>query len=158
VDNCKILLTKERINVLEALAFVNSPYCGGTSIFIGTTRNTESGNDAKQVSHLIYEAYEDMALTVMDNIVGSLVRDAKGLHKVYVCHRIGQVDIGQESILIAVSSPHRSSCHQMVMQILNEIKRKTPIWKKVCFAHEEDSLSDWSSNSEAFWLEKNDSK
>lgn len=144
-------LTHGRIEVQEALGWVNSPYCGGTSIFIGTTRITENGENSKIVKHLTYEAYEEMALETMRQIVLQNVSKADGLHKVYVCHRLGQVNLGEESILIAVSSPHRSSGHQMVMQILNEIKQKVPIWKKICF---EDQGDHWSPNSEAFWLQQ----
>ena len=111
--------------------------------------------------YLTYEAYQDMALATMRKIVLNCINKASdGLHRAYVCHRVGQVDLGQASILIAVSSPHRSSSHQMVMDILNEIKQKVPIWKKICFDDEDTNQdnclkaekSHWSSNSEAFWL------
>lgn len=92
-----------------------------------------------------------MAVKVMEDIVRKQL-DSIGdeYHRVYVCHRLGQVSLGEQSILIAVSSPHRSSSHQMVMQILNEIKSKAPVWKKVCF---DNGDSDWSNKSEAFWLQ-----
>lgn len=102
---------------------------------------------------MTYEAYEEMALETMRQIVHQNTIKADGLHKVYVNHRLGQVNLGEESILIAVSSPHRSSGHQMVMQILNEIKQKVPIWKKICFDDQGTSSDHWSPNSEAYWLQ-----
>lgn len=90
-----------------------------------------------------------MAIKLMENIVEKQMNSFDVHHKIFVCHRLGQVNVGEQSILIAVSSPHRSSGHQMVMQILNEIKEKVPIWKKV-FYDEDNSV--WSDKSEAFWL------
>lgn len=76
------------------------------------------------------------------------------LHRIYIAHRLGEVRLGQSSILIGVSSPSRSSSHQMVMDILNKIKQKVPIWKKICYEDPNSGQTSefWSDNSEAFWL------
>ena len=98
-----------------------------------------------------------MAYSVLNDIVANIISLTVGLHKVYVCHRMGKVDLGQESIIIAISSPHRLSGHLMVMEILNEIKKRVPIWKKICFESQNEPIgndSHWSNNSEGFWLEK----
>lgn len=158
-------LTSGRIDVQAALAFVSSPYCGGTSLFLGTTRITENGaSTAQRVEYLTYEAYEEMALSTMRQIVAQLLDKAgDSKHRAFVCHRLGRVNLGEESILIAVSSPHRASSHTMVMDILNAIKAKVPIWKQICFEDEEENTTTtttksesthWSPNSEAFWLER----
>ncbi|KAI2807659.1 Molybdopterin synthase catalytic subunit [Blomia tropicalis] len=151
-DNCAIRLTNKPINVQEALDFIKSPHCGGSSIFVGSTRITENDKSSdKKVKYLTYEAYGEMAIATMRKIVSELI-DKCRYHRVYVCHRIGQVDLGQDSIVIAVSSPHRSSCHQLTMKILDEVKQKVPIWKKVYFDDDSLSTNNWSTNSEAFWL------
>ncbi|UXI19568.1 hypothetical protein NH340_JMT05511 [Sarcoptes scabiei] len=91
-----------------------------------------------------------MAIKLMNEIVKDQLKsfDVEKKYRIYVCHRIGLVPLGEASIVIAVSSPHRDG-HQVVMNILNEIKKKVPIWKRVHFENDEE---DWSSNSEAFWL------
>lgn len=103
------------------------------------------------MTSLYYDAYEEMAISVMRQIVDNTPHDCS--HRIYVCHRLGEVPLGESSILIAVSSPHRSTGHQLVMQILNEIKQSVPIWKKVYCTTETGRCSeDWSQNSEAFWI------
>lgn len=91
-----------------------------------------------------------MAIKLMNEIVKDQLKsfDLENKYRIYVCHRIGLVPLGEASIVIAVSSPHRDG-HQVVMNILNEIKKKVPIWKRVHFENDEE---DWSRNSEAFWL------
>lgn len=101
---------------------------------------------------LFYEAYEEMAIKVIQQIVQECLGKVDGHHRVFVGHRIGTVALCESSILIAVSSPHRASGHEMVMNILNEIKQKVPIWKKVVYENEKDQH--WSAQSECFWLQK----
>ncbi|OTF74335.1 molybdopterin synthase large subunit-like protein [Euroglyphus maynei] len=100
-----------------------------------------------------------MALAMMNNIVMDILIKQNvddQLHtKVYVCHKIGHVPLGETSIIIAVSSPHRSTGHRMVMEILDKIKQNVPIWKKIHFVHgTDDDDGKWSDKSEAFWLQQ----
>jgi molybdopterin synthase catalytic subunit len=72
-------------------------------------------------------------------------------------HRLGCVAVGETSILIACSSTHRNEAHDMVMKLLNDIKAKVPIWKKINFIDsnsDSNKSSEWSDKSEAFWLNK----
>ncbi|KAF7492642.1 Molybdopterin synthase catalytic subunit [Sarcoptes scabiei] len=134
MENLSITLTSKQINVQHALDFIQSNDCGAQSIFIGTTRSNEIDDTTNKtiVQFLFYEAYEKMAIKLMNEIVKDQLK----------------IPLGEASIVIAVSSPHRDG-HQVVMNILNEIKKKVPIWKRVHFENDEE---DWSSNSEAFWL------
>jgi len=156
-DNYVIKLVTHKIDVDEGIASVSSPKCGAISLFMGTTRDTESGETQTRLSHLYYEAYNDMALKQMKEIVEqNLFKSETNVEKCYVVHRLGCVAVGETSILIACSSKHRSEAHDMVMKLLNDIKAKVPIWKKINFINSEthSNNSEWSDKSEAFWLNK----
>lgn len=106
---------------------------------------------------MFYEAYEEMAVNLIKEIALDCLRANTlngSLHRIYIAHRLGEVRLGKSSIVIGVSSPNRSSSHQMVMDILNKIKQKVPIWKKICYENPTSGqMSErWSENSEAFWL------
>lgn len=107
-----------------------------------------------------------MAVKQMIEIV-KRIQVQKKLVKCYLVHRTGHVPVGQSSILIATSSPHRQESHSAVMEVLNEVKSKVPVWKKVIYSdssviNPETSAQNgfsnccchWSDKSEAFWLTK----
>ena len=91
-----------------------------------------------------------MALKLMSTIVDNALEN-EGVTRCYLVHRIGKVDVGKASILIACSSSHRSQAHKTVMNILNDVKSKVPIWKRPCTSLNVQ-LGNWSDRSEAFWL------
>lgn len=93
-----------------------------------------------------------MASKVMMEIANHVI-SSKQLSKCFVVHRIGFVGVSQASILIAASSPHRKEAHEAVMEILNHVKSRVPIWKKVIYSNI-DEVGNWSNKSEAFWLKK----
>lgn len=97
---------------------------------------------------LYYEAYEEMATKVMQDIVGSALA-VTGVEKCYLVHRVGTVQVGQPSIIVACSSKHRRDAHATVLHILDQVKAKAPIWKRPCWG---DTAGNWSDKSEAFWL------
>ncbi|KAH9522651.1 Molybdopterin synthase catalytic subunit [Dermatophagoides farinae] len=153
-------LSNDNLSVDEATKFVSSPNCGAISIFIGTTRineNDSSKDNCHVVKSLYYEAYDQMALAMMREIVSDIISkqndDDQSYTKVYVHHKLGHVALGETSIIIAVSSPHRTTSHRMVMEILNKIKQNVPIWKKIQFQDTNTDDGQWSDKSEAFWLQ-----
>ncbi|KAH9417872.1 Molybdopterin synthase catalytic subunit [Dermatophagoides pteronyssinus] len=153
-----IKLSRENLSIDEAKKFVSSPNCGAISIFIGTTRINENDSTNCHVHSLYYEAYDQMALNMMNKIVMDILSeqndDDQSNIKVYVRHKIGHVPLGETSIIIAVSSPHRLAGHRMVMEILNKIKQTVPIWKKIQFDSKDINDGKWSDKSEAFWLQQ----
>lgn len=98
-----------------------------------------------------------MSLKLMKNIA-SVIHAEKRLSKCYLVHRTGHVPVGQASIVIATSSTHRDEAHSAVLEILNQVKSKVPVWKKVVYSVNRDMSSAhngcWSDKSEAFWLTK----
>ncbi|KAF9076238.1 molybdenum cofactor synthesis 2 [Rhodocollybia butyracea] len=130
--------------------------CGAIATFIGTTRNSFQG---KVVTKLEYQAYTKLALKTMAKIVSdaqtSILRSehtpsqttTPGLVMIAIHHRIGVVKIGEPSIVIAVSSPHRKEAFNACEFILEEVKRKAQIWKREYYEGEDESEAEWKSNT-----------
>ncbi|MEO9964922.1 MAG: molybdenum cofactor biosynthesis protein MoaE [Reichenbachiella sp.] len=124
-----IEITKEKIQVSRLIAAVSDPGAGAIDVFIGTTRNNTA---SKQVIKLDFEAYEPMAVKELQKIVDRAKRKWPIL-KYAVSHRIGVVEIGEEAVVIAVSTPHRQAAFESCKFIIDELKLTVPIWKKEIF-------------------------
>jgi len=118
------------IDIAGILAAVSDPGAGGTAVFVGTTRNfSEEGGTKYPVTRLVYEAYEPMALKIMHDIA-TAARSRWELTGVAAVHRVGRVEIGEASVVIAVSAAHRAGAFEACRFIIDEVKREAPIWKK----------------------------
>jgi molybdopterin synthase catalytic subunit len=122
-------IVDERINIQELINAVLSPECGAISIFIGTVRNNTQG---KEVIALEYEAYEEMAEKIMNQIIDEIMSKWK-IKKVAVQHRKGKLEVGEISIAIAVSAPHREDAIHACKYAIDRLKQIVPIWKKEIF-------------------------
>lgn len=122
------------IDIQEVIQSVSDPSAGGIDVFIGTTRN--HAND-KEVRMLAYEAYEPMALKMMQNIEDEL-RSKWNICKSSIVHRIGKVPVGEASVVVAVSSAHRKEAFEACRYAIDTLKQNVPIWKKEFFADGED--------------------
>ncbi|RFU33689.1 hypothetical protein B7463_g2667, partial [Scytalidium lignicola] len=131
-DNCYVALTHDHLDVKYTMDLVRSPKAGAIVIFAGTTRDNFSG---KPVKELQYTSYEPRALKTMLSICKDVVQK-HGITSIAMIHRLGVVPIGEESILIAVSSPHRQAGWRAGEEALEECKAKAEIWKKEEFEGE----------------------
>jgi molybdopterin converting factor subunit 1 len=113
----------------EWLASLAGPTDGAMVVFEGMARNHSRG---RTVLRLEYEAYEPMAKSKMRRLAGELRRDF-GVTRVALVHRLGRIEIGEASILIAVSSPHRQASFDACRYAIDSFKRTVPIWKKEFF-------------------------
>ena len=102
---------------------------GAVVTFLGTTRVFSEG---KRVVKLEYEAYEEMALKKLEE-VHQEIRAEFGVDDVAIAHRIGPVDIGQISLVVAVASPHRKEAFFACHKVVDRVKEIVPIWKKEVF-------------------------
>ncbi|KAI1025621.1 hypothetical protein LB503_006790 [Fusarium chuoi] len=132
-QNCYVALTHDHLNAQAIMDRVRSPSAGAIVLFAGTTRDNFAG---KPVKELQYTAYHPRALKSMMAIAKD-VRDKHGLRGVAMIHRLGPVPIAQESILIAVSSPHRQAAWRAGEEALEECKSKVEVWKREEFEGEE---------------------
>ncbi len=117
---------KEAIEVEKVIRETGSNSDGALVTFTGRARNRSKG---KEVLKLEYELYETMALKELEKIVDVAI-EKWSLSCCTVIHRYGTVNIGEASIIIAVSSPHRKESFSACMYIIDEIKKKVPVWKK----------------------------
>jgi MoaE-MoaD fusion protein len=119
-------LSEEPLSVEAAVEEVRRPEAGAVATFVGTTRARSRG---REVLYLEYEAYEGMAEQVMAELAESLKRKHE-LCEVAIHHRVGRVDIGETSVVIAVSAPHRAAALEACREAIDELKVTVPLWKK----------------------------
>ena len=112
----------------HAIEFVTDPRAGGIDVFLGTTRD-ETSPEGRALIALDYEAYEQMALEQMRKLAGR-ARDKWPIVKLALLHRIGRVAVGEPSVVIAVSTPHRAQAFEACRFLIDELKRDIAIWKK----------------------------
>ncbi len=123
-------IVEGRIDSAKLIAAVSDPAAGGTAVFIGTTRTPSEG---REVRYLEYEAYRPMALKQM-TVIAETARSRWSLAGVCAVHRIGRVEIGEASVVIAVSAVHRGAAFEACRFIIDTLKKEVPIWKKEVFA------------------------
>jgi molybdopterin synthase catalytic subunit len=133
-------LSADPLSVDTAVAEVRDDRAGAIATFIGTTRAQSRGRD---VVHLEYEAYEGMAEQVMAELAAKLV-ERHELCKVAIHHRVGLVEIGQTSVVIAVSAPHRAAALAACKQAIDELKVSVPLWKKETYVGGEEWIGQGS--------------
>ena len=126
VSGGAFLLRDEPVSLDRVVEEVRSDDAGAIATFTGTTRVHSRG---RTVTHLDYEAYEGMAEKVMEEIAESL-RAKYQLTAIAIHHRIGRVSIGETSVVIAVSAPHRQDALAACKDAIDELKERVPLWKK----------------------------
>ena len=131
-------LKKEKIEVKKAEDFISSSKFGASLIFKGTVRNT---NDNKKVKGITYDSHDAMVIKSFEEIYNEVDQKLKIKDKaVYIEHVKGYLDLGETSIIIAVACPHRAEAYILSKYIIEEIKKRSPIWKK---EHYENEKSEW---------------
>lgn len=119
-------LSENALDVNELIDFVGDPAAGAITTFIGTTRNN---NEGRRIFSLEYEAYPGMAEKEM-RLIGEEARTKWSIERIAVLHRIGHVPIGEASVIIAVSAAHRDDAFKACRYMIDELKKRVPIWKK----------------------------
>ncbi len=121
-----IEITNQPLDPERVTSQVRKDTNGAVVTFLGTTRNNFEG---KQVITLEYEAFEEMALKKLEEIRQELMSEF-GIEDMAISHRIGRVDIGQVSLVVAVASPHRKEAFLACHKAVDQLKKTVPIWKK----------------------------
>lgn len=125
----EVRIIRERIDAEAAVARLKRPADGAAVVFDGVVRDNTRG---RRTLYLEYEAYEPMALKQLQ----SLVKEARARFAVRgasIIHRLGRLEIGETSVLIAVASAHRSAAFEACRWIIDTLKKTVPIWKKEYF-------------------------
>ena len=116
------------LDATAAISVVTDGAAGGIAVFLGTTRS-EKSPDGRDLVALDYEAYEEMALKQMGDLAAA-ARQRWPVTKLALLHRTGRVAIGEPSVVIAVSTPHRADAFEACRFIIDELKKSVAIWKK----------------------------
>lgn len=136
-----VALTHATLSPTTTMDRVRSPSAGAIVLFAGTTRDSFG---ARPVLNLAYQSYVPLALQTMLGIARSL-KERHALEGVAIVHRLGVVPIGEESVLIAVSSPHRKAAWLAGEECLEEVKARVEVWKLETFADDEEG-GVWRAN------------
>ncbi|HWC73807.1 MAG TPA: molybdenum cofactor biosynthesis protein MoaE [Gemmatimonadales bacterium] len=126
-------LTRNPISIEALLAIVQSPERGGTCVFLGTVRSDDD------VTGIDYSAYDEMAVAEITRIL----EDAHNRWtdaRVILQHRLGLVPLGEASIGIAAAAPHRDEAFAACRYVIEEVKKRLPVWKKELHA---DGTTTW---------------
>jgi molybdopterin synthase catalytic subunit/molybdopterin converting factor small subunit len=128
VDNI-VYLTRDPIDTQRIVSTLKDGADGAVTIFDGIVRNNTRG---RRTLFLDYQAYEEMALKQMQELATKSVADFK-VRQVAVVHRLGKLEIGETSVLIAVASAHRGATFDACRWLIDTLKKTVPIWKKEHF-------------------------
>ena len=123
-------LLRTAIDPASLVSRVRADEDGAIVTFDGFVRNESHG---RRTLYLEYEAYESMALGKFHEIAQA-IHEKFAVHRVALCHRLGRLEIGETSVFIAVSAPHRAAAFEACRFAIDTLKRNVPIWKKEYFA------------------------
>ncbi len=127
-------ITDSPLDLGAAVAEAASDEAGAVATFVGTVRRASRG---REVLYLEYEAFEEMA----ESMLARLAQELKGKHglcEVAIHHRTGRVEIGEPSVVIAVSAPHRAAALEACREAIDTLKETIPLWKKEVYAGGEE--------------------
>ena len=129
---------KEKILTSNAEKFIKDSKFGASIYFLGTVRNI---NDNKTVTGITYDSHDEMVIKSFEEIYKEVDEKLNIKDKsVFIEHVKGYVGLGEISIIIAVACPHRAEAYTLSRFIIEEIKKRSPIWKK---EHYENEESEW---------------
>ncbi len=126
VSGGAFLISKEPLDLRAAVAEVETADAGAVATFVGTVRRRSRG---RAVLHLEYEAYEEMAEEMLHALAEEL-KERHELSEIAIHHRVGRVEIGEPSVVIAVSAPHRAPALDACREAIDTLKETVPLWKK----------------------------
>ena len=132
-DAVDICLTRQPLDSAAAVARVTCPEAGGVALFLGTTRAEASPEKEGAISgalvSLDYHAYDEMAVRQIRQLAAA-AGERWPVQRVVVWHRIGEVHVGEPSVIIAVSCPHRGEAFAACQYLIDALKKSVPIWKQ----------------------------
>jgi molybdopterin synthase catalytic subunit len=127
-------LTADALDGNAVSAFLRSPLSGGEVLFTGVVRSSSAG---RSVVHLDFEAYEPMVLAEFHRMADE-AENRWSLHAVAIHHRTGVVAPGEVAVMCGVSAAHRKEAFEACIWLMDELKRRVPVWKKEVFENGEE--------------------
>jgi len=129
VSGGAFLVTEQPLSLDAVVAEVADERAGAIATFTGTVRRQSRG---REVNHLEYEAYTEMAEEVMAKLAAELAGE-HDLCAIAIHHRVGRLEIGEASVVIAVSAPHRQDALAACREAIDRLKETVPLWKKEAY-------------------------
>ena len=123
------------LSVDEVLAAVADPRAGGTALFVGTVREQDGGRAVRGLGYSAHPAVEAVLRSVAERVAG-----AHGVTALAAVHRVGDLDVGDLAVVVAVSCPHRAEALAACRQLIDDLKAEVPIWKHQVFR---DGSEEW---------------
>ena len=131
-------IKKEKIDIIKAQEFIKSFSYGASIIFTGTVRNL---NENKEVTGITYDSHDELVLKSFEEIYKETEKKLKINDKaVFIEHIKGYVGLGETSVIVAVACKHRDQTYVLSRYIIEEIKKRSPLWKK---EHYKNKESEW---------------
>ena len=130
------MITDKPIHLEEHLTGDFDPKCGAVVTFSGVVR---SANEGRKVTGIFYDCYREMAEAEIGRLIDDVVAEYR-VNSLKIVHRIGELTVGELSLLVLASSEHRREAFEATQRVIDEIKRRVPIWKKERYA---DAPAQW---------------
>lgn len=140
MQNKWIQIVHSPIDLKELQNKVDYPDAGAHGWFCGVTRRTTADASGERVTEtLSYEAHEPMAIRELEKLADQAI-NRFSLHRVVIVHRLGEVPLGESSVVVGCSSSHRGATFQALAWIMDTLKQQIPIWKRETFV---DGSTEW---------------
>lgn len=120
-------MTDRALDLTAAYTAVADATCGGIALFLGVVRDHHEGVD---VAGLSYEAWEEEAPAALRRVAEEVAADHEAVRALYAWHRTGELDIGEPSVAVAASAPHRAEAFAACRDLIDRLKADVPIWKQ----------------------------
>ena len=139
----RVELNDSPLNIGELYEWALTPECGAVVLFSGIVRDHAEGRSG--VTALTYEAYREVAVQKMHEVVAEARRRFVTAGRIAVAHRLGELQLTESSVVVVVSAPHRPEAFDAARFCIDALKQSVPIWKKETW----ETGSDWGTNSVA---------
>lgn len=137
-----IALTEHPLDVQRATDWVALPECGAVVLFSGLVRDHAEGVEG--VTHIDYEAFDEQVVVRLEALAADARRRWSDIGRIVLWHRRGRVLLGESSVVVAVSSPHRDHAFEAARHLIDGLKASVPIWKKEFW----NGGSDWARGAQ----------
>ena len=139
----RVELVDSALDIGELYDWALTPSCGAVVVFSGIVRDHAEGRSG--VTSLTYEAYRDVALAKMREVVAEARRQFSAVGRIALVHRLGDLQLTEASVVVVVSAPHRLDAFAAARFCIDTLKQTVPIWKKETWANG----TDWGTNATA---------
>lgn len=130
-----LAMRDEPLSVAEVLAAVSDPGAGGTCVFVGTVRDVDGGRGVHELEYTAHPSVDEVLRDVADDVAGTFP-----VRALAAVHRVGDLAVGDIAVVVAVSAPHRAEAFDACRRMIDELKKRVPIWKHQLF---DDGTEEW---------------